>query len=76
MELYVVLDTKGDGRVLGVFDDRATAESFVSQDPCYYRLYPCHLNEVNPESLSWAESGSQRSAMECLIARVAKHFAR
>jgi hypothetical protein len=76
MQLYVVLDTKGDGRVLGVFDDHATAERFVSQDPCYYQLYRCRLNEVNPESLSWADSKSQRSAMERLISRVAKRFAR
>jgi hypothetical protein len=76
MELYVVIDTKGDGRVLGVFDERAVAETLVAQDPCYYKLHPCHLNEVNPESLSWADSNSQRHAIENIITLVAQRVAR
>lgn len=75
MELYVVIDTKGDGRVLGVFDDRAAAKTFVAQDPSYYKLYPCRLNEVNPEVLSWADDKS-RGAMEKMIRRLAGRGAR
>ncbi len=76
MELFVVIDTKGDGRVLGVFDERAVAERFVAQDPCYYKLHPCRMNEVNPESLSWADDSSQRHAIEKIIRMVSLRRAR
>lgn len=76
MQLYVVIDTKGEGRVLGVFDDSALAESLAAQDPAYYTLHACRLNEVNPESLSWAADASRRSAIECIITRIGKRLAR
>jgi hypothetical protein len=75
MELYVVIDTKGDGRVLGVFDDHALARALVAENPSYYKLHTCRLNEVNPEVLDWTDDSAQRQAIERIIARFASRRA-
>ncbi len=69
MELFVVIDTKGSGRVVGVFDDRGRAESVAQSSPSYYRVHAASLNEINPEVLDWADSDEQRRALERLGAR-------
>ncbi len=67
MEIYVVIDTKGSGRVLGVFDSRAQAEELTSRYPNYYKLYVRQLNRVDPESLDWVDGDEQREFLERLI---------
>lgn len=69
MDLYVVLDTKGDGRVLGVFDALELARELVAQSPSYYKLHRCRLNQVNPEVLQWIDDRAQREAVERIIER-------
>ncbi len=67
MEIFVVIDTKGSGRVLGVFDSRDRAERFTQAFPSYYKLHVGQLNEVNPEVLGWADDDAQREALERLM---------
>ncbi len=54
--------------MVGVFDDRATAEAIVAHKPCYYRLFPCRLNELNAEALAWIASSGERDALEAIAA--------
>lgn len=51
MYLFVVLDTKGCGRVLGVFDDRQRAEEITRRFPHYYRLCRAGLMSEVPADL-------------------------
>lgn len=51
--LFVVYDTQGGGRVVGVFDDGVTAERVVAVNPPYYALHECRVNELNPAALRW-----------------------
>jgi hypothetical protein len=45
MRLFVVLDTKGSGRVLGVFDNVQQAEQITLRYPEYYHLHFLDLME-------------------------------
>ena len=68
MEIYIVVDTKGSGRILGAFDARDRAEAIVSAYPAYYKLHVCKLNAINPEVLDWADDDEQRAALQELLA--------
>lgn len=68
MELFIVIDTKGNGRVLGVFDSLAAAEQITNAYPSYYKLDRRVLNRINEEVLEWADDGPQRDALAALIA--------
>ncbi|MFH2006894.1 MAG: hypothetical protein ABI333_09950 [bacterium] len=65
--LYVVVDTKGSGRVLGVFDSHDRAADIVNRFPSYYKLYECRLNHIDPEVLGWADDDEQRQTLFKLI---------
>lgn len=67
MQLYVVLDTKGSGRVLGVFDSRDAAEQLTSRYPNYYKLSVRQLNRIDPGVLDWADDDEQREFLERLM---------
>ena len=67
MEIYIVVDTKGNGRILGTFDVRDRAEKIVSDYPAYYKLHTCTLNVINPEVLDWADDDEQRAALKELL---------
>lgn len=67
MELYIVVDTKGSGRILGAFDARDRAEKIVSAYPAYYKLHTCTLNVINSEVLDWADDEDQRAALQELL---------
>jgi hypothetical protein len=67
MQLYVVVDTLGAGRVVGVFPSRDRADTLVAIEPSYYQLYECRLNEVNPIALDWARTEEQRAALRRLM---------
>jgi hypothetical protein len=67
MDLYVVIDTKGSGRILGVFDEKKRADLFVERFPNYYKLHTCRLNRINPEILDWADDEQQRATLKRLI---------
>jgi hypothetical protein len=67
MELYVVIDTKGSGRLLGVFDTRARADEVSALSPLYYRMHTVALNRINPDVLDWADDDEQKDALRKLI---------
>jgi hypothetical protein len=67
MDLYVVIDTKGGGRLLGVFDSRELADRIVGRYPNYYKLHSGRLNQINPEVLDWVDTPDQRTDLEELI---------
>jgi hypothetical protein len=53
MEVFVVFDTMGGGRVLGVYDSRELAEAVKKRDPHYLRIEVRTMNAVDEELLSW-----------------------
>ena len=59
-QLYIVIDTKGSGRVLGVFNRRELAAKIVDRFPHYYKMHQCRLNQINAEVLDWADDDAQR----------------
>ena len=68
-ELFVVVDTKGEGRIVGVFDDRDAARDVVATDPSYYKLSECTLNQIGEEALRWARDDTQRAMLRRLNIR-------
>ena len=60
MKLYVVLDTKGDGRLVGVWDSKRMAENLVNRYPAYYKLHVVELNRINQNILSWTDNKEQK----------------
>ena len=59
MRLFVVLDVKGCGRVLGVFEDRALALQITERYPAYFQLHPAALLREVPlvdAALDWFRS--------------------
>lgn len=54
MEVFVVFDTMGDARVLGVFDDAAAANAIAGRDAHYFKVQRCVLNAVDEDALSWS----------------------
>ena len=67
MELYVVLDTKGSGRLVGVFDDPEVARALAAQYPSYYKVHPCRLNQVEDAVLGWIDDPIARAAIARII---------
>lgn len=65
--LFVVYDTKGAGRVVGVFDTRRLADRVRSIDPSYFRVHRSEVNHVRHEALEWLNSPDQRRALRELI---------
>lgn len=61
--LYAIIDTKGAGRLVGLFDDRARAEKIAAIDPAYFRLIGAELNAVNPTAVNWLLSEPQRELL-------------
>ncbi len=53
MKLYVVFDTKGAGRLVGVFKNSKAAQRVLKMDPYYYQLHQCQLDEVTQEAKRW-----------------------
>jgi uncharacterized protein YjiS (DUF1127 family) len=62
--VFVVLDTKGAGRVVGVFEREAQATEIVAINPQYYRLTQLRLNEINPDCVRWVQDSDGRSRLE------------
>lgn len=66
MDLFVVYDTKGSGRVVGVFNDLSRAQSVAQINRHYFRLRPCTLNSVNSEIVRWALNERERDLLAAL----------
>ena len=60
MEVYVVVDTMGSGRIVGVFEEEAAARAVIGEWDAYYKLRRCRLNQVDPEVLDWARNDAQK----------------
>jgi hypothetical protein len=65
--LFVVYDTKGAGRVVGVFDSSELAGRVQAIDPSYFRVHRSEVNHVRHEALEWLNSLDQRRALRDLI---------
>jgi hypothetical protein len=65
-QVFVVLDTKGAGRVVGVFDREPQATEIVGINPQYYRMTSLRLNEINPECVRWVQDAGGRLRLERL----------
>ena len=59
--LYVIYDTGGAGRLVGVFDDRARADAVLTANPAYFRLTACTPNTITAAALDWAAPNVRRS---------------
>lgn len=68
--VYVVMDTKGAGRIVGVFERESQAIEIQAISPQYYRLLPMHLNEVNPDCVRWAGDEAGRAKLERLSTQI------
>jgi hypothetical protein len=68
--VFVVLDTKGAGRIVGVFEREVEAEEVQQISPGYYRLTSLRLNEVNPECVRWAQDDAGRAKLERLSTQI------
>ena len=69
MELYVVVDTKGAGRLLGVFESDLKADAVARINPNYFKVARCVLNAINPDVLRWALSDREHELLSTLVAR-------
>ena len=51
--VYIITDTKGSGRIVGVFADRDRAEAIRSVDKAYFRITALPFDSVNPIAVEW-----------------------
>lgn len=68
--VFVVVDTKGAGRVVGVFESEPQASEIQGISPQYYRMTPMRLNEVNPECVRWAQDEAGKAKLERLSTQI------
>ena len=67
MELHVVIDTKGSGRLVGVFSSRRRARRVANLSRLYYQLHTVVLNKVNPDVLGWTDNDLQMAALRRMV---------
>lgn len=67
MDLYVVVDTKGAGRLVGVFDDAVRADAVARINPNYFKVARCALNRINTDVLRWSLSDREHELLTTLI---------
>jgi hypothetical protein len=67
VDLYVVVDTMGAGRIVGVFDNEPRAREIIGPFGAYYKLYRCRLNQIDPEVLGWTKDPEQLAHMRRLV---------
>lgn len=62
--VYVVIDSMGSGRVVGVFSARKRASAVAKANPLYYSMHECRLNTLSKLALEWAPSEQIREALQ------------
>lgn len=67
MELYAVFDTKGEGRLVGVFASEENAVAVQRINRHYFRVHRARLNKVNPAIVEWAYRDEERRDLERLV---------
>jgi hypothetical protein len=56
MQVHAVIDTKGAGRLVGIFQTRERAERVRDVDRAYFRLVTLELDALNPVAAEWLPS--------------------
>jgi hypothetical protein len=64
MNVNVVYDLGGAGRVAGVFRSSSRADKVVAVNPAYYRSTICRLEQVSEAAFDWLKSMGQREKLE------------
>ena len=67
MELHGVWDTKGEGRLVGVFSAAAHAQRIAAVHPGCFRVHRMRLDAVNPELAAWAYDPDERRRLEAAL---------
>ena len=68
MDVHVVYDLGGAGRVVGVFRSAYRANRVVAVNPAYYRSTRCRLDDVTDAAFDWLASLDQRDKLQRLRA--------
>lgn len=63
MDVYIVYDLKGAGRVVGVFRNAQRARRVVAINPAYYKLTVTRLDEISDVAFAWLAGPEQREAL-------------
>ena len=66
MNVFVVYDVGGAGRVVGVFRSAYRANRIVAVNPAYYRVTPCKLDDVSETAFDWLQSMDQKDKLDRL----------
>jgi predicted RNA methylase len=66
VDVSVVYDLGGAGRVVGVFRSAYRANRVVAINPAYYRVTRCKLDDVADVAFEWLESMDQKDRLERL----------
>src|SRR5215467_5345213 len=66
-QLYVVVDTSGAGRVVGVFSTETEAKEVMAVNPAYYRIDPFRVGDINPKCLDWIRDKVRRDILRVLL---------
>lgn len=61
--VHVVFDTKGAGRIVGVFEDAERATRVCAVDPPYFRLISVEIGAINPAALDWLSTEEKRATL-------------
>ena len=61
--VYIVIDTKGAGRVVGVFEDPERAERIRAIDRGYFRVIAIEPNVVNTAAVEWLPTEEKRQRL-------------
>ena len=67
MKLYIVVDTKGDGRLVGVWDSKKIVNKLIKKFPAYYKMHIADLNKLNPDVLNWTDTDEQKKYLEEMV---------
>ncbi len=62
-ESHVVVDTKGAGRIVGVFTDPERAQRIYAIDPNYFRVISIEADTINPAAIEWLRSPEKRQEL-------------
>ena len=61
--VHAVFDTKGAGRLVGIFDDHERAKRVAAVDPPYFRLISVELNAINALAIDWLSTPEKRDQL-------------
>ena len=68
-QLYVVVDTSGAGRIVGVFSTEEEAKEILVVNPAYYRIDSLRVGDINPKCLDWIRDKARRDILRGLLKR-------